>query len=118
MRDVWRECDIAVVPTRTREGMPLVMLEAASSSRPLIVTDVPGCRHFVRDGIEELIVPPDDAEALADAMEQLARDPELRRQMGRAARKRILDGYTEQHIMDAVLKIYSGLANRRGDGRQ
>ena len=109
VREVWRNCDIAVVPTRTREGMPRAMLEAASCGRPLIVTDVPGCRHFVRDGIEGLIVAPDDTDALAGALEKLASNPALRLKMGAAARTRVLEGFTEHHIREAILKIYQTL---------
>ena len=56
----WREVDIAVVPSSWGEGMPRVLLEAAATALPLVVTDVPGCRHFVRDRVEGLIVPPGD----------------------------------------------------------
>ena len=72
------------------------------SARPLVVTDVPGCRHFVRDGVEGFIVPPEDAEALADALERLARDPELRLRMGEAARLRLLHGFTEAHVKQSL----------------
>jgi len=118
VRDVWRNCEIAVVPTRTREGMPRVMLEAASCGRALIVTDVPGCRHFVRDGIEGFVVPPDDVEALAAAMDQLAQNPELRQMMGHAARERVLSGYTEQHVKVAVLNIYETFLETNSDERR
>ncbi len=87
---VWRRSDIFVLPARSREGMPRALLEAAASARPLIVTDVPGCRHFVRDGIEGLVVPPNDVAALTAALVRLATDPDLRVQMGLAARARCL----------------------------
>lgn len=106
---VWRQADMAIVATRTREGMPRAMLEAAACGRALIVSDIPGCRHFVRDGIEGLVVPPEDAGALAEAMERLANDRALCRKMGQAARQRIIDGYTEGHVREAVLKIYAKL---------
>ena len=60
---VWRGADIAVVPSLGGEGMPKAMLEAAACGRPLIVSDVPGCRHFVRDGGKGLVVPPGDPSA-------------------------------------------------------
>ena len=68
IRAVWRHADIFVLPARSREGMPRALLEAAASARPLVVTDVPGCRHFVRDGVEGFVVPPEDSGALASAM--------------------------------------------------
>ena len=106
---VWRNAGIFVTPTRGGEGLPRALLEAAASARPLIVTDVPGCRHFVRDGVEGLIVPPSNATALADALETLARDPALRRKLGLAARARLLDGYTEAGVRAGLARTYRSL---------
>ena len=110
---VWRRAGIFVLPARSREGMPRAMLEAASCARPLVVTDVPGCRYFVRDGVEGLIVPPGDAPALADALEKLIRDPALRQKLGNAARTRVLEGYTIAHVEAALEKTYRALASIR-----
>ena len=52
VREVWRQADIFVLPARGGEGMPRAMLEAAACARPLVVSSVPGSRHFVRDGVE------------------------------------------------------------------
>jgi glycosyltransferase involved in cell wall biosynthesis len=109
VRGVWADAHIAVVPSRGGEGLPRALLEAAGSGRPLIVTDVPGCRHFVRDGVEGLVVPPGDSLALAEAIGQLARDPDLRRRMGRAARARLLDGFTEAHVAASIQGVYRDL---------
>lgn len=106
---VWAMTDIAVLPSRGGEGLPRSILEAAACCRPLIVTDVPGCRQFVRDGIEGFIVPPEDPEALAKAIEKLSNDPELRRSMGQAARRRVLEYYTESHVKSSVATIYRRL---------
>ncbi len=106
---IWRRAAIFVLPARSREGMPRALLEAAASARPLVVTDVPGCRHFVRDGVEGLIVPPADATALADALETLARDPDLRRRLGLAARARLLQGYTEADVRAGLRRTYLAL---------
>jgi glycosyltransferase involved in cell wall biosynthesis len=109
VREIWRRAGIFVLPARSREGMPRAMLEAAASARALIVSDVPGCRHFVRDGIEGFVVPPGDALALADALERLASDPELRQRMGEAARQRVLCGYTEADVARTVRLAYGAL---------
>ncbi|MEZ5815828.1 MAG: glycosyltransferase family 4 protein [Hyphomicrobiaceae bacterium] len=103
---VWQRADIFVLPARSREGMPRALLEAAACGRAVVVTDVPGCRHFVRDGIEGLIVPPGDPEALATALERLARDAKLRARLGAAARQRVLSGYTESHVEDGIERAY------------
>ena len=109
VREVWRHSDIFVLPARSREGMPRALLEAAASARPLVVTDVPGCRHFVRDGVEGFVVPPENPDALANALEKLARDPDLRRRMGEAARLRLLHGFTEEHVKQSLRGTYASL---------
>lgn len=111
VREVWQQADISVLPARSREGMPRALLEAAASARPLIVTDVPGCRQFVRHEVEGLIVPPEDTTALAEALARLASDPSLRQRMGRAARQRVIDGFTETHVVKQIAAAYANLAN-------
>jgi glycosyltransferase involved in cell wall biosynthesis len=106
VRAVWKRADIFVMAPRGGEGLPRSLLEAAASARPLIVTDVPGCREFVRDGIEGFIVPPNDPAALTVALAALAGDKPLRQRMGKAARARVLDGFTEAHVMAAVQQAY------------
>jgi glycosyltransferase involved in cell wall biosynthesis len=54
-------------------------------------------------------VPPENADALATALERLARDPDLRRRMGEAARLRLLQGYTEAHVKQALRATYASL---------
>ena len=107
---VWKRSDIFVLPARSREGLPRALLEAAASERPAIVTDVPGCRSFVRHGVEGLIVPPENAAALADALDTLARDSALRRTLGAAARARVLSGYTIGQVVDGLEQSYNALA--------
>ena len=106
---VWRAASIAVLPAITREGMPRSVLEAAASGRPLIVTDVPGCRHFVRDGIEGFVVPPADPQALADALAKLVTDRALAKRMGAAARARFLGGFTVDKVVADLRGVYRSL---------
>ncbi|CFX18569.1 putative glycosyltransferase, group 1 [Candidatus Filomicrobium marinum] len=109
VRDVWADTDICVLPAITREGMPRAVLEAAACSRPLIVTDVPGCRHFVRNAVEGYVVPAGDAQALATALARLVREPNLRVEMGKAARERVLSGFTLEHVQEGIRSAYSAL---------
>jgi glycosyltransferase involved in cell wall biosynthesis len=109
VREVWRHADVFVLPARSREGMPRALLEAAASARALVVTDVPGCRHFVRDGVEGFVVPPEDPDALAAALERLAHDAGLRRRMGEAARLRLLQGFTEAHVKQSLRAAYAAM---------
>ena len=109
VRSVWRGADIAVVPSRGGEGLPRAMLEAAACGRPIIASDVPGCRYFVRDGVEGLLVPAEDPDALAAALAKLAGDRALREAMGAAARARLMSGFTERHVISAVQTSYAAL---------
>ncbi|HEU6442157.1 MAG TPA: glycosyltransferase family 4 protein [Microvirga sp.] len=106
---VWRDHHVACLPSRGGEGLPRTLLEAAACGRAIVTTDVPGCRTLVRDGVEGLIVPPDDFSALAEALLSLARDPERLARMGAAARIRVLDGFTEQDVMDRVKRLYASM---------
>ncbi|AWB23838.1 glycosyltransferase family 1 protein [Methylobacterium currus] len=105
------QAHVACLPSRGGEGLPRALLEAAASGRAALTTDVPGCRTLVRDGIEGLIVPPDDPAALAAAMARLAVDPALVARMGAAARARIITGgFTEAAVTARVLRLYAELA--------
>src|SRR5262245_715541 len=106
---IWKRADFFVLASRGGEGLPRALLEAAASGRALVVTDVPGNRHFVRDGIEGLTVPPGDVGALAAALTRLANNRELRLRLGAAARQRLLEGFTEDHVRAAVRASYTGL---------
>lgn len=103
---VWRTSDIAVIPALGGDGMPRAMLEAAASGRPLIVSDVPGCRQFVRNGSEGFVVPPGDPESLARALGHLALNPALRTRFGEAARVRFMDGYTNDIVQARIRHAY------------
>ncbi len=104
---VWREHHIAMLLSYYREGVPRTLLEAAAAARPIVTTDVAGCREIVRDGIEGLLVPPRDPGAAARAIERLARDPALRLKLGKNARAHVRTRFTEAAIMRAVGALYA-----------
>jgi glycosyltransferase involved in cell wall biosynthesis len=106
---VWREHHVCCLPSRGGEGLPRTLLEGAACGRAIVTTDVPGCRALVRDGIEGLVVAPNDPHALAEAFSRLAGDAALVARLGSAARRRVLDGFTERHVMEAVKRLYAGL---------
>ena len=98
--------DVLCLPTR-REGFPNVVLEAASAGVPTVTTTATGAVDSVIDGVTGLIVPVDDAEALADALRLLADDPGRRRSLGSAARRRVETDFVPQNIwrgVDAILR--------------
>jgi glycosyltransferase involved in cell wall biosynthesis len=106
---VWREHHVCCLPSRGGEGLPRTLLEGAACGRAIVTTDVPGCRDLVRHEQEGLIVPPNDAAALADAFAWVAEHPMLLGRMAEAARARILEGFTERHVIEAVKGLYSQL---------
>jgi len=112
VEDVWEAADIAVLASHDREGMPRSMLEAAAHSLPLIVTDIPGCRDFVRNGKEGFVVPRRNPEALASALRQLIIDQELRQRMGQHARQHVTAGFTEDDVKQKLQMLYDQIEPR------
>jgi len=109
---LWRSAHIALLPSRGGEGLPKSLIEAAACGRPIVTTDVPGCRRLVRHEVEGLLVPPEDAAALAEALARLAADGTLRARLGAAARARALAEFTEAHVAAAVLALYRAALER------
>lgn len=109
---VWRETQIALAPSRYREGVPRAIVEAMASARPVVTTDVPGCREIVRDGVDGFVVAKDDVAALAEAIATLAADPALRQRMGASARQRFEEGYTEAVVTARITELYRALGAR------
>jgi glycosyltransferase involved in cell wall biosynthesis len=107
-------CDVFTLPS-WREGLPRSAIEAAAMGKPLVLTDIRGCREVVRDGVEGLLVPPRDANALAGALLRLVRDPAERERMGRAAIARARERFDERAVADRVVEHYRRLltASRR-----
>ncbi len=102
---LWRDTTIAVLPSY-REGLPKSLLESAASGRPMVATDVPGCREVVRHGETGLLVPPRDPGALADALQTLAGDADLRQRYGAAARRLAEERFSDTAIARAMVRLY------------
>lgn len=98
--------DICALPSYYREGIPRVLIEAASMSLPLITTDAPGCREVVHDGLNGILIRPRDAESLAQAVKQMAADEGLRRRYGSASRQRAVNEFDISIIAERVTGIY------------
>jgi glycosyltransferase involved in cell wall biosynthesis len=103
---MWRGSHIAVYPSVYGEGIPKTLLEAASCGKPIVTTDMPGCRETVSDGISGFLVPPDDAGSVARCLRLLIEDPALRRRMGLAARAKALAEFADTRIVAETLAVY------------
>ena len=101
--------DIVVLPTYYREGIPRILLEAASMRKPIVTTDIPGCREIVENGVNGFIVPPKDSIALAKAIEKLILNEKLRKQMGKMSRKKVLEEFSLNIVFEQTLNAYKKL---------
>lgn len=105
---LWRRSHVAVLPSH-REGLPMTLLEASALGRPMVATDVPGCREIVIDGETGLLVPLQAPPALADAIQKLANSRELRATYGANARKRVVEKMSAKAIGAATVALYRSL---------
>ncbi|MDO9582818.1 MAG: glycosyltransferase family 4 protein [Desulfomicrobium sp.] len=94
-----------------REGLPKSLLEGLATGRPIVATDVPGCREAVRHGVNGYLVPVKDPVALADALEKLIIDKKLRREMGAASRDLAVTEFISARIEAETLEVYFQLTN-------
>jgi glycosyltransferase involved in cell wall biosynthesis len=126
VRTVWHRAAVAVFPSTYGEGVPKALLEAAACGRPIVATDMPGCREVVRPpeigrspGDETgLLVAPHDIAALAAALATLARDPDRRRAMGQAGRALALREFGERQVADETLAVYRAALRERDSVRR
>lgn len=89
-----------------REGLPKILIEAASCGRPIVTTDVPGCREVVKDGVNGYLVPSKNAEKLKDALLKLIENEELRNEMGQASRRFAEERFSNQIVNEGIFSIY------------
>lgn len=105
VRDLLAAMDVFVLPSH-REGFPRSAVEAASIGLPLVLTNIRGCREVVEEGVNGLLVPVHEAEALEVAIERLILDAELRRRMGEASREKALKEFDERRVINRTLGVY------------
>lgn len=101
MAELFSACDLVVLPSHY-EGLPLALVEAMAAGRPVIATAVGGTGELVVDGRTGVLVEPGDPEALAAAIERLARNADLRRTYGAAGRARANEQFSAQAMIAAV----------------
>ena len=104
--EVWSRSHIAVLPSWYREGLPTSLLEAAACGRPIITTNMPGCREVVRHGENGLLVPPRNSQALTSTIVALADDPVRRAAMGTASRSLVEKEFGAPRIYKETLSVY------------
>jgi glycosyltransferase involved in cell wall biosynthesis len=107
-----------VVLPSYREGAPRTLIEAAAMTRPLIATDVPGCRAVVDRDVSGYLCDVKSAESLADAMERfLGLSPEAQRAMGVAGRRKMEREFDQRLVVDAYREALDLVIGHRGGSR-
>jgi glycosyltransferase involved in cell wall biosynthesis len=107
MPRVLADANIVVLPTLYGEGVPKALIEAAASARPIVTSDAPGCRDICIGGVNGLLIPPGDIDALERAVRQLVDDPDLRRRMGAAGRHIAERSFSLERVIDETLALYA-----------
>ncbi|HWV40177.1 glycosyltransferase family 4 protein [Pseudorhodoplanes sp.] len=108
---IWARAHVAVLPSR-REGLPKSLLEAAACGRPIVATDVPGCREIARHEVNALLVAVDAPDPLAGALTLLADDRTLRERFGAAGRKMVEDEFSSARVGIQIVALYDRLLGR------
>lgn len=109
MQQIFAGASVVVLPSYYGEGLPKVLIEAASSGRPIVTTNIPGCRDAIVPGQSGILVEPRNVGGLASAIQRLVDDPELRDRMGKAGRALAEREFAIEAVVSAHLKIYEEL---------
>jgi glycosyltransferase involved in cell wall biosynthesis len=108
MPQVLASASVVVLPSY-REGLPKSLIEAAACGRPVVTTDVPGCRDAITPNVTGVLVPVKNSKSLAAAIELLVENPELRKSMGRAGRELAASSFAIEKIVEQHMAIYKDL---------
>jgi glycosyltransferase involved in cell wall biosynthesis len=109
VREIWRESDIAVLASLGGEGLPVSLMEASACSRPAVATNTPGCRDIVKDHSTGLLIEPNNAIALADAIDVLIVDRGKRLRFGKAARQLVEAEFSSDRVASMIIDDYRRL---------
>ncbi len=113
MPDVFAQSHIVCLPSKYREGVPKVLIEAASCGRPIVTTDMPGCREIVKDGENGILVSPDDGRAVAGAVIRLLEDEELRAKMGDQGRALVQEEFSVERVVEKTVEVYRDVLRKK-----
>jgi len=109
MPAVLKASRIFCLPTWYPEGVPKSLLEAAACACPLVATDTAGCREIVRPEENGMLVPPRDAEALAEALHTILESPDRQKKMGARSREIVQEDFSVERVNEKTLALYEKL---------
>jgi glycosyltransferase involved in cell wall biosynthesis len=111
LASVYAACDVFVLPSVSRlEAFGIAALEAMSTAKPVVVSDIPGVREVIEDGREGLLADPVNPQDLGEKILRLLSDPEARKEMGRRGREKVLADFTIDRVTDRIEALYRSLA--------
>jgi len=110
MAEWYAGADVFCLPS-LYEGFPLAILEAMAAGLPVVATAVAGIPEAVEAGVTGLLVPPEDSDALARALAELAADPERARRMGEAGRRRVETDFAIPRVAAAYLELWTDVVS-------
>lgn len=109
MESVLERCHIIAFPSYYREGVPKSLIDACAVGRPIVTTNSIGCKDVVDDGVNGFLIPIKNSDALAEKLQILAGDKELRIKMGKAAREKAEREFSLEKVVQKHLEIYQSL---------
>lgn len=109
MIELIQKSTIVTLPTFYPEGVPKILIESASTGKPIITTNRPGCNDIVKDGENGILIPEKDSQALADAILSLLNDPQKMEQFGKRGRELVLEEFSEDIVVSKTMKLYEEL---------
>lgn len=113
IRAVLHGADICCLPTAYREGVPKILIEAASCGIPIVTSNTPGCNDIVKHGVNGLLVRPYDQNELYSALKTLAMDSDLRNSMGGAGRARVKEFFSDECVNKETIDFYKQVMGSR-----
>jgi len=113
IREVLFAADVFVLPSYYQEGVPKVLLEAASMEKPLVAADNVGIREVIEEGINGFLVRPKKSQDLSEAILKLAENPGLRQRFGQAGRQKILQQFSDEIVINKTREIYDSITNNQ-----
>jgi glycosyltransferase involved in cell wall biosynthesis len=109
MPAILAQSSVVCLPTTYGEGIPRILIEAAACGVPIVATDIPGCREIVGHEESGLLTPPNNAEAVANAISRILYDEALRTRLGDNGRRRVLDKFEIERVLAQVFDVYAEL---------
>jgi glycosyltransferase involved in cell wall biosynthesis len=107
MANIIAQASIVCLPTTYKEGLPRLLVEAGACGRPVVTTDIPGCRMIVRNGENGQMIPPGDVSALVTVLKTLIDNPALRQKMGKRGREIVELEFSVNSVIAHTLDVYN-----------